>query len=71
MSDIHVGDFVEHKDAKHMIFQVVQILRPVTENDPPMINCIRVTDVRAYLETDLRKHELTRTDCENITNHSL
>ena len=71
MSDIKVGDFVKHKDAKGIIFQVVQVLQPVDDNDPRMINCIRVTDVYSYLETDLRKYKLTHKDSNRIIDHEL
>ncbi|NLD47029.1 MAG: hypothetical protein GX660_07495 [Clostridiaceae bacterium] len=53
MSNVKVGDFVKHKNNKAIIFQVVQILENVKEGGSRMINCIRVTDIHSYLETDI------------------
>ncbi len=71
MGKLKVGDFVKHKDSKNIIFQVVQILENVKKGDSRMINCIRVTDVHSYLETDMRKHELTDKDCDKILDNSI
>jgi len=71
MSDLKVGDFVKHKDAKNIIFQIVQILENVEPHGPRMINCIRVIDTHSYLETDMHKYELTDKDSENIINHDI
>lgn len=71
MRDFKVGDFVKHKDGKSIIFQIVQILESanINENDCRMINCIRVTDIYSYLETDLCKYELTDNDSTKIIHH--
>jgi len=71
MSDLNVGDFVKHKDNKRIIFQIVQILEPASGKGSRMINCIRVTDIRSYLDTDLCKYELSDQDSEKIINHDL
>jgi hypothetical protein len=71
MSKIKVGDFVKHKATKNIIFQVVQILEPVKKSDCRMLNCIRVTGVYSYLETDLHKYELTNKDSEKIVDHCI
>ena len=56
MGKLKVGDFVKHKESKNIIFQIVQILENVKKGDSRMLNCIRVTDVHAYLETDMNKY---------------
>jgi hypothetical protein len=71
MRKLKVGDFVKHKDAKGIIFQIVQILDPVIKKDLRMINVTRVNDIYSYLETDLRKYELSDEDCENIMDHNI
>jgi len=70
-SGIKVGDFVKHKADKDIIFQVVQILEPVRKGDCRMLNCVCVTDVHSYLETDTHKYELTEKDSDKITNHGV
>ena len=72
MSNFKVGDFVKHKKAKDIIFQIVQILEPVDNNDHSrMINCIQVTNIKSYLDTDLRRYELTDKDKDRIVDHDL
>lgn len=71
MKDLKVGDFVKHKDNKRIIFQVVQILESASGKGSRMINCIRVTDIRSYLDTDVRRYELSDQDSEKIINHDL
>jgi len=36
-----------------------------------MLNCVCVTDVHSYLETDTHKYELTEKDSDKITNHGV
>jgi len=71
MGKLKVGDFVKHKESKNIIFQIVQILENVKKGDSRMLNCIRVTDVHAYLETDMNKYELTDKDRDKIIDHSI
>ena len=71
MSKIKVGDFVKHKAGKGIIFQVVQILEPVRKSDCRMLDCIRVTDVHSYLETDMHKYELTNKDAVKIADQGI
>ncbi len=71
VSELKIGDFVKHKANKSMIFQVVQILEPVDKKHPRMVTCYQVTDVKAFLETDLQKHELTDSDYNDITESML
>lgn len=69
MDKLKVGDFIKHKDNKNIIFQIVQILENPKKGDSRMINCIRVTDVHSYLETDMLRHELTDKDRDKIIHH--
>lgn len=71
MDKLKVGDFVKHKNNKNIIFQIVQILESAKKGDGRMINCIRVTDVHSYLETDVFKHELTDKDRDKIIDNSI
>ena len=72
MCNFKVGDFVKHKKAKDIIFQIVQILEPVDNKDHSrMINCIQVTNIKSYLDTDLRRYELTDKDKDRIVDHDL
>ena len=66
MGNFKVGDFVKHKKNKNIVFQIVQILENVKKGDSRMINCIRVTDIHSYLETDIRGYELTDKDRDKI-----
>jgi hypothetical protein len=71
MSKLKVGDFVKHKENKNIILQIVQILGNVEKDDSRMINCIRVTDIHSYLETDMRGYELTDKDRDKILDNSI
>ena len=71
MGKLKVGDFVKHKESKNIIFQIVQILENVKKGDSRMIKCIRVTDIHSYLETDMRKYELTDKDRDKIIDNSI
>ena len=71
MGNFKVGDFVKHKNNKNIIFQIVQILENAKKGDNRMINCIRVSYIHSYLETDIRKYELTDKDRDKIMDHSI
>jgi hypothetical protein len=63
---VKVGDFVKHKEAPELIFQVVQVLQSAEEGRPGMLNCVQVHDIHSYLENDVVKYELKRKDERRI-----
>lgn len=71
MSDFKVGDFIKHKKAKNILFQIVDILENADEKGPGMIICNRVSELYSYLETDVSKYELTNRDRKSIIDHNL